>query len=497
VSHLADIYRTSLATLTDLYQLTMAAGYLRLGMAERDAVFHLTFRRNPFGGGFAIAAGLDLAVDLLTTMRFDADDLAYIADLRGNDGKALFGADFIDRLGSFRFTGSVEAMPEGTVAFAHEPLVRVRAPLLEAQVVESVLLNLVNFGTLIATKAARIRYAAGPDAPIIDFGLRRAQGPDGALSASRAAYIGGVDATSNVLAGRLHGLPVRGTHAHAWVLSFADELSAFAAYAKVMPNNCVFLVDTYDTLDGVRNAVTVGKQMRADGHEMIGVRLDSGDLAYLSIEARKILDAGGFKKAVIVASNDLDEHIITSLRGEQGARIDVWGVGTNLITAKDEPALGGVYKLAALREPDGTWRRPIKLSEQAIKISTPGILGVRRFTAADGTILADMIHDELLGEPDTRVIVDPFDITRRRQMRDATGFTELLLPAIVDGERAAAAEPLAMMRARAADGLARLHQGVRRLTNPHEHPVGLEAKLASLRTDLIIAERDRTYPEAA
>ena len=349
MTHLADVYRPSLALSTDLYQLTMAQAYRHAGRAEEEAVFHLFFRRNPFGGGFAVACGLARALDYLAGFHFTAEDVAYLGGLLGNDGRPLFDPAFLRELGELRLRCDVDAVPEGTVVFPYEPLVRVRGPILHAQLVETALLNFVNFETLIATKAARVCLAARGD-EVIDFGLRRAQGPDGGLSASRAAYVGGVVATSNVLAGRLFGLPVRGTHAHSWVMAFASELEAFEAWARAQPNNCVFLVDTYDTLDGVRRAAGVALRLRERGHEPIGIRLDSGDLAYLSIEARKILDDAGLRSAKIVASNDLDEHLIASLK-EQGARIDTWGVGTRLVTGGDQAALGGVYKLGAVREP--------------------------------------------------------------------------------------------------------------------------------------------------
>ncbi|HET7434017.1 MAG TPA: nicotinate phosphoribosyltransferase, partial [Thermoanaerobaculia bacterium] len=400
----------SRALLTDLYQLTMAYAYWRTGKAADEAVFHLFFRKNPFGGGYAIAAGLEAAIRYLEALRFTDDDRAYLATITGNDGAPLFPDDFLRYLSELRFTCDVDAIPEGTVVFAHEPLVRVKGPIAQAQIVETALLNMLNFQTLIATKASRVVYAARGDA-VIDFGLRRAQGNDGGISATRAAFIGGVSSTSNVLAGAMFGIPVKGTHAHSWVMSFDDELEAFEQYASVMPNNALLLVDTYDTLEGVDKAIEVGKQLRARGHELSGVRLDSGDLAYLSIEARKKLDAAGFPDAVIAASNDLDEHLITSLK-EQQAAINVWGVGTRLVTAYDQPALGGVYKLAAYRRGGGAWEHRVKLSEQTAKVSTPGQLQVRRFTE-DGACTGDMIWDELSGVA-SPTIVDPFDLTRRK-----------------------------------------------------------------------------------
>ncbi|MGH7146180.1 MAG: nicotinate phosphoribosyltransferase, partial [Planctomycetota bacterium] len=330
------------ALLTDLYQLTMAYGYWKTGRADYGAVFHLHFRTAPFGGGYAIAAGLEPALDWLRDFHFAPDDLAWLAQLSGNDGRPLFDPAFLRDLGELRLTVDIDAVPEGTVVFPHEPLLRVRGSILQGQLLETALLCLVNFSTLIATKAARICRAAGPD-PVLEFGLRRAQGFDGGLTASRAAYLGGCAATSNLLAGRRFGIPVKGTHAHSWVLCFDSELEAFESYADALPNNCVFLVDTYDTLEGVRHAIAAGQRLRQHGHELIGIRLDSGDLAWLSIEARKLLDAAGFPNAQVLASNDLDEHTIASIR-EQGGQVALWGVGTRLVTGGDQAALGGVYK---------------------------------------------------------------------------------------------------------------------------------------------------------
>jgi nicotinate phosphoribosyltransferase len=483
---LADIYRPSLALATDLYQLTMAYGYWKAGLAQHEAVFHLSFRHNPFGGGYTIAAGQALVRDFVTRLSFTAEDCAYLASLTGNDGRPLFEPAFCDLLAELRPALEVEALAEGTAVFPFEPILRVRGPMLQAQIVETPLLCLINFQTLIATKAARV-VAAARGEPVLEFGLRRAQGLDGALGASRAAYIGGCAATSNLLAGRLFGIPVRGTHAHSWVMSFDSELEAFQAYADAMPNNCVFLVDTYDTLAGVRHAIEVARQMRGRGQELIGVRLDSGDLAYLSVQARRLLDAAGFEKATIVASNDLDEQIIESLK-QQGAAIGLWGVGTKLVTAFDQPALGGVYKLSALRAPGGAWRHRVKLSEQTIKTSIPGMLQVRRFSTADGA-LCDLIFDELLGIPAAPTLVDPLDGTRRRTVAaDLTG-RDLLQP-LARGDRAVATpESLTTVRERVQRELATLHAGIRRFLHPHQYPVGLEQRLFELRTELILEAR--------
>jgi nicotinate phosphoribosyltransferase len=476
----------SLALATDLYQLTMAYGYWKLGRSAMPAAFHLTFREHPFGGGFTVACGLHAAIDYLERLRFEADDLAYLARLKGNDGAPLFDAGFLDYLGALRFACDVDAVPEGTVVFPHEPLLRVRGPILEAQIVETALLNFINFQTLIATKAARVCLGAGGE-PVLEFGLRRAQGLDGGLSAARAAYVGGVAATSNLLAGRTFGIPVRGTHAHSWVMSFDSETAAFEGFALALPNNCIFLVDTYDTLDGVRRAAEAGARLRERGHEMIGVRLDSGDLAWLSVQARRILDDAGFPDASIVATNDLDEHIIESLK-LQGARIDVWGVGTRLVTAYDQPALGGVYKLSAVADEHGNWSPRLKLSEQTAKISTPGVLQVRRWRRG-GEFVADAVYDEALGVASPAWIVDPLDSTRRRAIEPDAEAEDLLVPIHRAGRLVYDAPALDAVRAHTQAQLAGFHAGVKRFVNPHAYPVGLEPRLHDLRTRLILEAR--------
>jgi nicotinate phosphoribosyltransferase len=491
---LTEVYRTPLGLLIDLYELTMAYGYWQTGTWRNEAVFHLHFRKPPFGSGFTLACGLAPAIELIESFRFSEDDLEYLAGLHGDDGSPFFTAGFLDVLRRLELTCDVDAIPEGTVVFPQEPLVRVRGPILQAQILETALLNLINFQTLIATKAARVCLAAQGD-PVIDFGLRRAQGIDGGLAASRAAYAGGCAATSDVLAGKLFGIPVKGTHAHSWVLSFDSELEAFDAWAEAMPNNGVFLVDTYDSLEGVRHAVEVGRRLRERGHEMVGIRLDSGDLAYLSIEARKILDAGGFPEAQILGSSELDEHLIESLK-LQGAKIGAWGVGTRLVTGWDDPALGGVYKLTAVREAPETperpvpWKYKVKLSEQAAKITTPGIQQVRRFSS-DGLFLADMIFDEELGAPAAPTIVDPADLTRRKEIPEDAPWEDLLVPVFRAGKRVYDPPPLGEVRRRGIEQLGRFHPGIKRFVNPHQYPVGLEPKLFDLRIRLILEARQR------
>jgi nicotinate phosphoribosyltransferase len=477
---------------TDLYQLTMAYGYWKTGLASQEAVFHLFFRSAPFKGGFTVACGLSDAIAYLRDLKFEEDELVYLATLQGQDGKPLFEAAFLDYLRKLEWAFHVDGIPEGTVVFPQEPLLRVQGPLLQCQLVETALLNVLNFQTLIATKAARICLAAGSD-PVVEFGLRRAQGMDGGLSASRAAYVGGCTATSNVLAGQRFGIPVRGTHAHSWVMAFDTEEHAFRAYAEAMPNNAIFLVDTYDTLRGVEHAIVMGRWLRERGHELGGVRLDSGDLAWLSIESRRRLDAAGFHDTAILATNDLDEQTIASLK-QQGARINVWGVGTRLVTAYDQPALGGVYKLSAVREKGGPWKHRVKLSEQVAKVSTPGLQQVRRFRAR-GEFLGDMIYDLDSAASPGRAIVDRLDPTRRKLIAEGAEFEDLLVPIFRDGQPVYEEPSIAAIQERTRVQLGSLHPGHKRFLNPHEYPVGLSPALHDLRIQLITEARERKRAE--
>ena len=489
-STLKDIYKINLALHTDLYQLTMAYGYWKNNEHETPAVFDLFFRKNPFKGGFAINAGLDYVIDYLNAFAFEEDDLAFLATLTGNDDKALFEPDFLKYLGEMEFSCDVDAIEEGRAVFANTPLIRIRGPIIQAQLIETALLNIVNFQTLIASKAARVCLAAGDD-DVLEFGLRRAQGIDGGLSVARASYIGGVSATSNVLAGRVFGIPVKGTHAHSWVMFFGDEKKSFEAYADALPNNCVFLVDTYDTLNGVRNAVILGNKLKERGHTLAGIRLDSGDLAYLSIEARKILDAGGFPDAKVFASNNLDENIIASLK-QQRAQIAVWGVGTKLATAYDQPALGGVYKLSASKR-GGTWKDCIKISEQAFKVNTPGIHQVRRFF--DGKHFSgDLIFDER--STPKHCLVDANDQTRIKNLTADT-FEDLLVPIFREGKLGYDRPSLEQIRERRQNDLENLHPSILRFLNPHEYPVGLDEKLDTHKRELMREVRLKNSPKEA
>ena len=447
MSSLGQLYGRAPALLTDLYQLTMAYAHWHHGSHEREAVFHLFFRDAPFSNGFAIACGLETALEYISGMRFEEDDIAYLATLEDNAGEPLFAPAFLDYLAELRFTVDVDAVPEGTAVFAHQPMLRVRGPILQAQLLETVLLNLMNFPTLVATKAARIAHAAGDDA-VLDFGLRKAQGIDGGVSAARAAYIGGCSGTSNVLAGQLFGIPVSGTHAHGWVMAFDDEIDAFDAYAAALPDNCIFLVDTYDTLEGIDNAIRAGHRLRERGHEMAGIRLDSGDLSELSKTARRMLDAAGFPEAKIAASSSLDEKVVAELKRE-GAPIVLWGVGTRLTTAQPDAALDGVYKLAAIRNDAGQWSYRMKLSDTPGKLTRPGVHQVRRFLE-DGLPVADLLFDAAAAntawagthgehchafEPDAPHI-------------------DLLVPAVRAGAPVGAAPPLADVRAHAREQFA-------------------------------------------
>tara|TARA_R110002073_G_scaffold157241_14_gene312639 strand:+ start:8387 stop:9868 length:1482 start_codon:yes stop_codon:yes gene_type:complete len=476
----------SLALLTDLYQLTMAYGYWKTQRHNRDAVFHLFFRSSPFQGGYAIMAGLAPLVETLDDFRFTPDDLAYLASLRGNDHQPLFSKPFLRYLGELRLSCDIDAVPEGTVVFPHEPLLRVQGPILQCQILETLLLNSINFPTLIATRAARVCQAAQDDT-VLEFGLRRAQGINGAMTATRAAYIGGCHATSNVLAGKHYDIPVKGTHAHSWVMSFDGEHEAFAAYASVMPNNCIFLVDTYDTVHGVANAILVAMELRKQGHEMIGVRLDSGNMVMLSQQARAMLDSAGLPDAKIVASNDLDEHQIQKLKLD-GAQIDIWGVGTRLVTGYEQPALGGVYKLSAICDAEGQWHDRVKLSEQSVKTSNPGIQQVRRFYRAKQAI-ADVIYDVRDGTAASPHMVPMGCDQIRSFLADESEADwqseDLLVPVLRDGSRVGQWPTIHQIRERTQQQLAMFSGDVRKLVEPAVYPTGLDVQLFETKRRLI------------
>lgn len=451
LSHLPSIYRPAFGLLTDLYQLTMAYGYYRQGLHRRRSIFHLYYRQPPFGGQMAVAAGLPLAVDLIRQYQFSAEDVQYLGRLTGDQGKPLFNEAFLNYLQRLRFSGDVWALPEGEMVFPNEPILRIEANLLEAQLLETALLNILNFSTLIATKAARIKAIAGPSEMVVEFGLRRAQGIDGGLTASRSAYLGGCDGTSNVWAGRYYQIPVKGTHAHSWVMVFPDEMTAFEAYAAVLPHNSTLLVDTYDTLEGTKKAIQVAQQLHAKGHRLLGIRLDSGDLAVLSKAARQLLDAAGLTEVAIVASNDLDEERIQALKA-QGAPITIWGVGTRLVTAYDQAALGGVYKLAAIQDETGQWQAKIKGSEQAIKTSLPGKLQIRRYFDENGQPTASQIYNEWQGEPPAALAKDGGESSI-----SAASYRDLLQPIFRDGAFVAQLPTLEESRQLAMDNYTAYH----------------------------------------
>ena len=420
----------------------------------------------------------------MKNLRFEAEDVAYLRSL------SIFDEDFLAYLSNFRFTGEILSVPEGTIVFPNEPIVRVIAPIMEAQLLETTLLNIIGDQTLIATKASRIVQAAKGDR-VLEFGLRRAQGPDAGIYGARAAMIGGCRSTSNVLTGELFGAPVSGTHAHSWVMSFPDELTAFRAYAEVFPANCLLLVDTYDTLgSGVPNAITVFRELREKGYEPVGIRLDSGDLAFLSRQARKMLDDAGFPNAKIAASSDLDEEVIWDLKA-QGAAIDVWGVGTRLITSKDNPALGGVYKLCA-HEENGEFIPRIKISENPAKVTNPGIKQVFRFYDNEsGKALADLIAlaDENFSSGEPLTIFHP-EHTWKRMTLENYHARPLLVPIFEGGKQVYESPKLADIAKYAHSELDTLWEEYKRLNNPQRYKVDLSQRLYDLKTGLL-AQRAR------
>lgn len=477
--------RNEYELLTDLYQLTMAQGYWETGQGAIKACFHAYFRDYPFRGGYAVACGFDQLAELIEDFAFTEDDIAYLASLDAPGGGKLFRAEFLDYLRTFKLRVDIDAVEEGTIVFPHEPLVRVTGPIMDCQLVETALLNCVNFQTLIATKAARVCSAAH-GRPVAEFGLRRAQGAGGGMWASRAAVVGGCASTSNVLAGKRYGLPVSGTHAHSWVMSFPDELTAFRAYAQEFPNNCVLLVDTYNVEQGIRNAITVGLEMRQRGQRLAGIRIDSGDLAWLAKMARRMLDEAGLDDCGIVLSNDLDEYTIQSILDE-GAPVTSWGVGTKLACAFDQPTLGGVYKLSATRAPgQEAWTDCLKISESAAKLTVPGVLDVRRYYNDDGRIAGDMVFDVNTGVAGREVIVDPLDSLRQKNL-SGKRFETLLKPLARAGEVVLDASQRNAMEAqrRCREGLACLDESQKRMLNPHTYPVGLEYGLCERRRALV------------
>ena len=473
----------NLTLLTDLYELTMMQGYFKSGRNQR-VVFDAFYRTNPCGGGYAIAAGLEQVIEYIKNLRFSAEDIDYLRTL------GIFDEDFLTYLADFKFSGDIYAIPEGTVVFPREPLVKVVAPIMEAQLIETALLTIINHQSLIATKAARVVYAAKGDG-IMEFGLRRAQGPDAGIYGARAAMIAGCAGTSNVLAGQLFGVPVMGTHAHSWIMSFPDEYTAFKTYAELYPNACTLLVDTYDTLrSGVPNAIRVFTEMREAGIPLThyGIRLDSGDLAYMSKKARKMLDAAGFPDAVIAASSDLDENLIHSLKS-QGAAINSWGVGTNLITAKDNPAFGGVYKLAAIENEDGVMVPKIKLSENTEKVTNPGDKTIFRIYDKEfHKIRADLIclADETFDTEKDLLIFDPIETWKKTRIHGGTyEMRELLVPIFKGGECVYTSPSVMELRDICTKEKDTLWEETLRFYNPHQVYVDLSDKLYDIKKELL------------
>lgn len=473
----------NLTLLTDLYELTMMQGYFKTNNNE-TVIFDAFHRKNPCGGAYSISCGLDQVIDYINNLHFEKEDIDY---LRSTE---LFDEDFLNYLSNFKFSGDIFAIPEGTVIFPKEPIVKVIAPIMEAQLVETAILNIVNHQSLIATKSARVCYAAKGDG-IMEFGLRRAQGPDAGIYGARAAVIGGCIGTSNVLTGQMFHVPVKGTHAHSWIMSFSDEYTAFKKYSELYPQACLLLVDTYDTLrSGVPNAIKVFNEMREAGIPLhnYGIRLDSGDLAYLSKKARQMLDAAGYEDAIISASSDLDEYLIDSLK-TQGAKITSWGVGTNLITSKDCPAFGGVYKLAAVMdEKKGTFIPKIKLSENTEKITNPGDKTVYRVYDTDGMIKADLIAftHEIYSEEDPILLFDPIETWKKTLLQPGEyTLREIMVPVFKNGSCVYESPSVMDIQAYCKKELATLWDESKRLVNPHEIHVDLSKPLYDVKTQLL------------
>lgn len=476
--------RQNLTLMTDLYELTMMQGYFKHKDRNETVIFDAFFRNNPMNSGYSISAGLDQVIDYINNLHFEEEDIAYLKSL------GIFGEDFLDYLKTFRFSGDIYAIPEGSLMFPREPMIKVIAPIMEAQLVETAILNIINHQSLIATKASRVCYAARGDG-IMEFGLRRAQGPDAGTYGARAAMIGGCIGTSNVLTGQLFDVPVKGTHAHSWIMSFPDEYTAFKTYANMYPTACILLVDTYDTIkSGVPNAIKVFKEMKAAGIPLTfyGIRLDSGDLAYLSKKARKMLDAAGFTDAIISASNDLDEYLIDSLK-VQGAAITSWGVGTHLITSKDWPSFGGVYKLAAVMDETGKFIPKIKLSENTEKITNPGNKTIYRvYEKETDKIKADLIClvDEKFDEKEPLLLFDPAEPWKKTMMEPGTyTLREMMVPVFKNGKCIYESPKVMDIRAYAQQELSTLWDETRRLVNPHQVYVDLSAKLYDIKIELL------------
>ena len=470
----------NLTLLTDLYQLTMMNGYLKKGRREEIAVFDVFFRQNGMIT-YSLACGLEQVVDYILNLKFGDEEIEYLRSLK------IFSEEFLEYLRAFKFTGDVYAVPEGTVVFPGEPILTVKAPVMQAQLIETAILNIMNFQTLIATKAAKIRYVAKNDI-VMEFGLRRAQAPDAGIYGARAAVIGGCDSTSNVMAGKMFDIPVAGTHAHSWVMNFKDEYTAFKAYADVYPDNVLLLVDTFDTLkQGVPNAIKVFKEVKEKGGKPKGIRLDSGDLAYLSKKAREMLDEAGFTDAIICASGDLDEYSISSLKN-QGAKINSWGVGTRLITSADMPALGGVYKLSAIETQEGVFEPKIKLSNNAEKITNPGFKNIYRvYDKSSGKAEADCIFlrgEEDVDESKPLVLTHPTERWKKTKFENYT-VRKLHVDVIKDGKLVYNMPSMKEIKEYTKRELESFWDEYKRIDRPHVYKVDLSDELYELKTSMI------------
>ncbi|MCK4259248.1 MAG: nicotinate phosphoribosyltransferase [Halanaerobiales bacterium] len=474
----------NLSMLTDFYQLTMAQGYYKNGMKDLVANFDVYYRRNPFDGGYSIFAGLEQVIEYIDNFGFYDEDIEYFRSLN------TFDEDFLQYLSNIKFTGDILSVPEGTLIFPKEPIMRITASIIEAQLIETTILNIINHQSLIATKSSRIRWAIGKDDILLEFGLRRAQGADAGVFGARAAIIGGCNATSNVLASQLFGTSPKGTHAHSWVMSFESEIEAFRKYAEIYPDACILLVDTFDTLKcGVPNAIKVFEELKEKGvkSKLYGIRLDSGDIAYLSKKARKMLDRAGFPDAVISASNDLDEKLIQSLK-IQGAKVTTWGVGTNLITAKDDPAFGGVYKLSALKIND-SFVPKLKVSNNIEKITNPGLKRVLRFYAKDHSkMIADLVildHENFSSDQDI-ILMDEHHSWKKMVLKSGSfAIKDLLEPIYVDGKLFYEVPSLNQIKEYCRSEMNLLSDGYKRFENPHIYHVNISDDLYNMKKGLI------------
>ena len=481
---------TDITINTDLYQLTMAQAYWQNGLMDMRSNYNLFYRDKPFKGGYAVCCGTEQIQDLVNNFVFEDEDIEYLSSLKDLNGGQLFDDGFLEYLRNFKLDLDIWAMREGEVVFPNEPIVRIQGNAISCQIIETALLNLINFQTLVATKASRVVHAA-KGRIVSDFGLRRAQGPDGGLMVARASYVGGVDSTSNVLAGKIYGIPVYGTHAHSWVMSFPEEIEAFRAFAKVFPRNCSLLIDTYNVQQGIENAIVVAKEMEAEGERLASVRIDSGDLAKLSRMARKRFDEEGLDYVKISVSNDLDEYTIESLL-LQGAPIDAFGVGTKLATCDPEPSLGGVYKLSArMREDQDQWQPVMKLSEQLYKRTIPGVQDVIRFYNEEGRAIGDVICDQEYIIEDGREAVDILNEDIFYSYKDAASSKSLLRQIVRDGKPCTEPVSLEESRAYAKQSISELDVATRRFLNPQIYSVGVEMGLANLRSKLVRQKRRR------